>query len=306
MRLSDNADWMTEQPMAEEPPAIPDPGAEPAARDWLELTRRHRELETVLLGHQPGRARWTSSDRRAARGASSQAEELRGISRRTRGSSALLAALAAGSTREWNALSVIPRGSRWPELSLERTLSWHRRDLPSRWVDEALEAMPRIRTDAQLGIDTPALNDLHHGLLGQAVHGSPEIATVLLEHLPGAMRPIPSRVVELQRQTSHVTFHVSEARPDDWDIDVAPAITLGNIVVHGKGRGLGTALLIQLCRYADVTGSSIVGELAPGPWVPAARLPAIARWYARHGFTSGLRSPEEWLLGSRICRPPRS
>ncbi|MDN5766079.1 MAG: hypothetical protein L0H96_09470 [Humibacillus sp.] len=307
MRLSDDDDWMSEPAAAEEFAAIPDPGAEPAARDWFDLARAHRDLEAAQGERQPGRGRWTPSGRRAAREATAQAEELRIIPRDIRDCAALLAATAAGSTREWDALSVIPRGRRWPELSLERTLSQHRRELPSPWVDEVLEALPQIRAEVQLQVNTHGVDVLHHGLLDQAAGASAELATALREHLPGPLRPIPSRVAALQRRTAHVTLYVSEPQPNDWDSDVdVDVITLSDIVVHGKGRGLGTAVLTQLCRYADATGSSIIGDLIPGPSVPAEQLPATARWYARHGFTSGSYPPEQWRIGSRIRREPRA
>lgn len=300
---------MIEQPATGDRPIVPDPDADQAARTWIDLSRRRDELETALAGDQPAPKRWTANGRRAARTVADLKDELGEIPERMRSSELRLVATASGSTREWSALSVIPTGPHYPELSLEKTLSQYRQGLPARWVEATESALPRLRVDAQLGRDGQGLHDLHYGLLEQASNGSKEIAAALFEHLPGPLRPLPSRVADLQRKTSHVTLFVSESRPSDWDTEPGtgsgPVIELHDIVIHGQARGLGTAVLIQLCRFADEAGSSITGQLEPGPTAPDERVPIVARWYARHEFSSGGRSPEDWKRGSVITREPR-
>lgn len=268
---------------------FPAPGAKPVALDWFQLDERQRVLEAALAGEQPGRGRWSLSGRRAAREADVQAEELRGLPESRRGCAILLESTAAGSTREWGALSVIRRGPRNPAFSLEQTLTRHRRALPYGWAAAIGAGLPQLRADAQLGRGGPGLAELHQRLLEQASQAAAELTVTLREHLPGSLRPLPTRVAELQRQTANVTLFVSETQHDEWnarpDIAADPAITLSDIVVRGKGWGLGTTVLTHLCRYADATGSAIVGELEPGPSAPDEHVPIVARWYARHGFT---------------------
>lgn len=208
-----------------------------------------------------------------------------------------------------------------PMFHLEKTL----RDLcrPNRvgsdvrsLSERLLEMLPDARLSAHLG-DRQGEDQVASMVLEMAqITEGPRDRRHLFEHLPASMRPLPASVQELERSGnsgSPVTLFVSEdlATRAWWrtDTDVERrAIRLSDVIVTNglNGLGLGTAALQELCRYADATGSTIHGQMMPGPGFKdyETRIPRLANWYYRHGFESSSGLPERWSNGAIIVREP--
>lgn len=222
---------------------------------------------------------------------------------------ALLEDEGVGAGPRWTALSVIDdRGGR-PRLSVEGTLGHERDRLPTHRVDQLLRALPQIRVAVALDDDRPLLEELHHELLSLVDHADSEVATRLVEHLPGELRPLPASAHELNRGGGRVTLTVSQPGLEEFSFEAPPepdAIKLWDVVVHGKGHGLGTAVLVQLCRLADRDQLAIYGRPEPGPRKPDEDFIRLVHWYSRHGFTAGdgTRPPERWTRQTQMIRRP--
>lgn len=209
------------------------------------------------------------------------------------------AAGVGSSPGDWGVFSGVPR------FHLEKTLLELASDklTPATSRDRALQLhrqLPQLRVDAYRGDQSKELN-VQDEVLALAATVEPSRRRALVEHLPGHVRPLPMRLNELERSQPPITMFVSRFAAD-------VSIKLHDIVVPGwlAGRGLGTAALIHLCRYADHLGASITGQLNPGPGYRdlETRLPRLAKWYARHGFAFGDRPATEWQVGFWISRNP--
>ncbi len=89
-------------------------------------------------------------------------------------------------------------------------------------------------------------------------------------------------------------------------------IILCDILVYESvaGLGLGSAALTHLCRCADDIGARIRGALFPKSAYlddKETRIPRLAGWYARHGFTfeeDNDLPPAQWEIRKQIIRAP--
>lgn len=283
------------------------------------LAAEHRELASMLpramaeedLALQRlQRARWWSR-RRALRAWEDAAGEVAQAQERLQVVGALLEGEGVGAGRRWTALSVLTgRGGR-VRLSVEGTLAAERDRLPGPRVEPLLHVLPQIRVAVALDGDRQLLDELHQELLRLASGADGDVAQRLVEHLPGELRPLPATAADLNRG-GHVTLSVSQPGLEEFSFEPEPperdAIKLWDIVAYGKSRGLGTAVLVQLCRLADRDQLAIYGWPGPGPKGTDEDLARLSQWYARHGFTAAdsANPPQRWTRQTRIIRKPQS
>lgn len=300
--------WMTAE--LESPAAVshwaPDPDASALAERWVE-TREHvavvagwRDRATAAAASAP---RWRSRSTRRELGAVT--DELRVAQERFERLQDSLAWTGVGATSTWTALSTFGVGKQ----GLEGTIRCHRENLTPSFVHGVLRDLPEVRVANELHLAGGAdlLGRLHSELLGEVVGCTdPEAAKALLEHLPGELRPLPPSV-EGFRDTPHVRLCVSQPDHRFAEDGQTLPIKLHDIVVRDvRGRGLGTATLTHLLRFADHHQHVIVGELVPTHGAPPETTRALARWYASHAFRVGDLPPDEWRVGSRMRRHPMS
>lgn len=288
-----------------------------AVDEWQRLDQLTAAADAANARHE--RARWWS--RRSRRAALVQAlGEAEESSRCCTRLASELERFGAGSGGVWGALSTIERSRRWGQLSLEATLGQYRQALPDEPVRSLRQALPTLRAHLELGhIGQEVLDDLHEQLLALAAGADDQVAAALHEHLPGELRPLPASVEGLRRVNEHLTLYVDQPGTFRWvwqdAVDqgrerglVPPdAIELHDIVVHGKGRGLGSALLVQLSRLADRDGLVIYGDIVPGHTQPEEDMVRLSSWYVRHGFHHNINPnlpPERWRKGATIVRDP--
>lgn len=188
------------------------------------------------------------------------------------------------------------------DLTLERTIAGlaERRALPqvADAVRELHDHLPELRLAAHAG-DRSSEREVE-ALLVQwsALTTTQRDWRALVEHLPGAVRPLPEALSALDRHGPPVTLSITQGP----ELDPAPdaRIRLHDIVVSHRfrGLGLGTAALVQLCRYADQVAAPITGEVEPGPGLADRehRVARLTAWYGRHGFT---------VTGRHMRREPR-
>lgn len=165
-----------------------------------------------------------------------------------------------------------------------------------------LDSLPALRLAAYDG-DVRAGRQVeeHVAQLAEMLGG--DSRRMLLEHLSGWARPLPQALDELDRHrgrccafvvtvsVSYPLEHLEDFRPDDYQA----RIEIHDFVVEGslQGMGLGSAALVELCRFADATAATLVGELGPDRRGDEKRkLEQLARWYGRHGFDCGDTPPE--------------
>lgn len=284
-----------------------------------DLAVEHRELTSmlprVMAEEDLALQRWQRarpwSRRRALRAWEDVAGEVAQAKERRQIVGGLLEGEGVGAGPGWTALSVLKgRGGR-TRLSVEGTLTAERDCLPERRVEQLLRALPQIRVAVALDDDRQLLEELHQELLSLAEDADSEVAQHLVEHLPGELRPLPATARELNRGGGRVTLTVSQPGLEEFSFEAPPehdAIKLWDIVVDGKGHGLGTAVLVQLCRLADRDQVAIYGRPEPGPRKPDEDLVRLARWYSRHGFTAanGTRPPDRWTRNTQMIRRPQA
>lgn len=171
-----------------------------------------------------------------------------------------------------------------------------------------LDSLPGLRAEAQLG-KSNAVSELESQLvaLAKTLDLSDPYRRRFLDHLPASRRPIPNVLSPLERQQYPVTLWMSLKGSDNDYYAGQPHIELLDIVIDPnlRGKGLGTATLTELCNYADHQRLPIEGCLEPGPQKPDESVPALARWYARRGFTQGDREPHQWRRRATIRREPQ-
>lgn len=218
----------------------------------------------------------------------------------------LLESWSIGASLDWGVLS----GGRG--MALENTLRNTEvpgdsgRDL----VEQILFALPEVRASAELGKDQGGVAIVESDLLRLigSLDANPRERRALIEHLPGPRRPLPDSLDGMERGLPPITMFVSQRGVYRGRIDsrYEPYIELHDIVVTDElqGKGLGTAAMIELCRYADHHGYPIVGELEPGPRYADDAVEPLARWYWRLGFRQSNRQPSAWVRGRRISREP--
>ncbi|MEU0542215.1 GNAT family N-acetyltransferase [Nocardia sp. NPDC005978] len=200
---------------------------------------------------------------------------------------------------EWGVLSGGLVRSLGRSICLEHTLqdliADHEATAPhwTRQLRVIFETAERTRPLAAFG-DRAAVAELTEQVVA-VTRAAPDedAARRLTEHLPGALRPLPSDVLALRRADA----------PAEVVFDLyADTIKLDNITVNPelRGSGFGSALLQQLCRAADAQHLYIVGQLVPTFRDDDSAVPALAAWCRRHGFAVNER------LGGRIVRTPAS
>ena len=178
-------------------------------------------------------------------------------------------------------------------------------------LQRILATLPALRIKAELGEDSSLESALEDNML-KLINDpalSPKHRRGLIEHLPGHLRPRPDSLAELQRQQPPVTLWLTLYGPDSetyLHFSKEPFIHLDDIVIASglRGRGLGTAVMTELCIYADHHQLPIQGEINPGPGDPDEAMGPLARWYFRHGFRVGSLEPPEWKRNNMMRREP--
>ncbi len=107
----------------------------------------------------------------------------------------------------------------------------------------------------------------------------------------------------LERSTELLKLSLSH-RPGDW-VHERPYIELYDIVSTTRGSGIGTAVLEEVCAYADEQTKPIIALFLPDASAKQGDIPRLARWFQRHGFRQGGRSPESWIQAARMIREPQ-
>ncbi|WP_146149599.1 GNAT family N-acetyltransferase [Kineococcus rhizosphaerae] len=182
-------------------------------------------------------------------------------------------------------------------------------------VAQLLEEMPGVRLNAHRGDRSgeAQVRQAVRVLAGEVKDTG--LRRRVVEHLPVEDRPRVHSVRDLHRGHSPITFFVSDDLQETrrWIPGLRKfdeCIELHDIVVHDGlgGRGLGTAALQELCRYADDTNMQVVARLNPGPGYDDYddRVQRLARWYARHGFVVDSLPAEQWPAESVMVREPAS
>lgn len=178
-------------------------------------------------------------------------------------------------------------------------------------VDRILKILPAARVRAELGQDRGNIAAIEAQLL--ELIREPDLgntdARALVEHLPGRLRPLPESLDALSRGQPPVTLYLDLYGPEAPTFvtySKNPYIRLADIVIAPelRGKGLGSAVMMELCRYADHHGLPIQGEINPGAGSTDEALSALARWYFRHGFRQGEDAPEHWKYNGTIRREP--
>lgn len=288
-----------------------------SAREWIIFTTELRSLIDSAPTDRTFAQR--AKERLTARHTEARVRELR---RELHSTKQYMEQLSVGADlHEWGVLSGGELGSRRTgsqTFLLENTLE--ELTMSSETAIEAadqarhlLAILPAARAAAELG-DNSVVADLETRLmsLAESTDLVPRQRRLVLEHLPARLRPIPESLkyldsMESERGLHPVTLFISiqgEGMP--YSHPEGPYIRLDDIVVDRelRGKGLGTAALIELCRYVDLHDLPIKGMLEPGPGKPDETVATLSRWYARMGFTQGNCQPDQWLRRGPIYRSP--
>ena len=159
-----------------------------------------------------------------------------------------LAHLGAGADPdEWGVFSLAPG------VSLEATLArleagrYENADL----AGAAAALRPLVapaRASTVLG-DAAARKEIERAVAALAARARRRLVRELIDHLPARERPLPARAEDLAHYGRYkllVTESASKIRLDDI------------VMVSVRGRGFGSSLLQELCRYADHRSLPIV------------------------------------------------
>lgn len=216
--------------------------------------------------------------------------------------------LQVGSSgRPWGVLAGgMPKGGRHPiclESALQKVSASSCAHVRAA-AEDLTDRLPSIRVAAELreDFDLAVVEDEILSLVTM-LEGDLPARRRLLHYLPVHRRPTPRSLDELKCGGPPATLM---AFLDDGPFQVEKFIYLGDIVVAEclRGKGLGTAILAELCNFADLHGLPIQGTLEPGPKRPREDVPPLARWYHSRGFRQGGRDPEQWSRGAIIRREP--
>lgn len=181
---------------------------------------------------------------------------------------------------------------------------------------ELLRQLSEFRVAAVLDSDPQAVRDVVDADLVRMtgkVHAGSELWWLLVGHIPAEKRPLPPRVNDWRwPSTAHHPLHPvkvasatgkgSPVDPDDYE-DVGlprPDIAVEDIASHVRGRGIASAALRHLTRFANAHHLVIGAQFAPVTWHDPAAEAWVAAWYQRAGFTA----PNGWDLGARMIRTP--
>ncbi len=259
------------------------------------LTDRQALMAPIILWRKP-RARWRQRAEVAA--ASRRLDPLDTRRRRLRRE---LEATGAGSTPgEWGPFSSINDG-RWTlEVALDGLFE------PE--AEELRDEMPLLRAQAVLG-DRAAVTAELDRRLSEIVSGEKLITSrsraSVYEFISVTRRPIPESVEDLTRSSD--MLYLSVCTYDRWSIDAGPGIWLSDIQAgEVLGHGVGTAALLELCRYADAHNKRIAAEIEHYDDPSDPSFQRLAAWYHRHGFRQGQRPPSEWAPLGKMVRLPKS
>lgn len=248
---------------------------------------------------------------RAARAHRRAAAEASAASRRARAElwqlEFTLPTLGAGADPgEWGVFSIAPGVSL--ESTLDRLAAGRHED--AELATGAANVRPLLapaRAATVLGDDgaRTGIESAVSALVAQAPRG---LARDLIDHLPARARPLPPRAEDLVHYGKYkllVTESASQIHLDD--------IVMGPV----RGRGFGSSLLQELCRYADhrslpvvctmVTDAPHLARDASSEGYDGTRRAAerrLAGWYHRHGFRSD-RPVDEWRSFAQLRREPR-
>lgn len=221
---------------------------------------------------------------------------------------------AAGApSASWGVLSAV--SAHQLETTLDSIASDDAEDEEVRRAAKDITAgVPLVRAHAELG------QHEHVRSLEQQVrrlsdsHGlSATSRRRLIDHLPGNIRPLPASLDDLDSARSltrlPVTLYVTMHGPDQRrHYAESHWIKLNDIVVArgARGRGIGSATLAELCRFADHHGIPIQGNLQPGPGAPEEAVASLAHWYYKRGFLQSDLDPGRWRRFGLIRREPSS
>lgn len=231
---------------------------------------------------------------------------LRGTMHEIYTSEAALAASGAGADPdEWGVLSCAPG------MRLEHTLeaAIYRRAQHAEFSDAAARVLPAVgpaRAAAVLVDERP--DGIERAVLSLVEQAPESLRRQLIDHLPARVRPIPRTVDELDHHGGGYTRSVTESES---------GIQLHDIVMGpAEGRGFGTSLLQELCRYADRRGLPITCTMvvsfprgvldAPQDEIDAKTRHnerRLAGWYHRHGFRAD-KDVDEWTSFTALRREP--
>lgn len=217
-----------------------------------------------------------------------------------------LAHLGAGADpAEWGVFSLAPGVSL--EATLARLEAGQHGNADLAAAAAALRPLVApARASTVLG-DTAARKEIERAVAALAAQAPRRLVRELIDHLPARERPLPARAEDLAHYGRYkllVTEGASEIRLVD--------IVMGSV----RGRGFGSSLLQELCRYADHRSLPIVCTMMTDyPDLPrdssreeheAAQRTAerrLAGWYHRHGFRCA-RPVDEWKSHTNLRREP--
>lgn len=290
---------------------------EHTARLWLdnqtEVARTgnpHKATDTPLRRLATGTARfltrpvWTRRLERLDAQASMLAAHLR--------------ASAAGSAPgRWGVLS----GVHGVFLLEDTLISGRHNRVVAELADWAIPRLPGIRAHAALSLpDSADLHDLERRI-HDCAFSLPRRSSLgyrLVEHLPEELRPPIETVRDLDNASTDrvddpVVRGLTLHQPGDYDRqDLTyrpPEAWLDlhsiHVVPRLRGLGLGTAALIEICRYADVHRYPIAATIQNHKEAVDPAFLALARLYTRLGFATVEPRPNGWQPGDRIRRTPR-
>lgn len=209
---------------------------------------------------------------------------------------------AGADPDEWGVFSLAPG------ISLEDTLAQlaaarHGHETLVAGAAAVLILMAPARAAAVLG-DVLPRTEIERAVSALVTQAPTKLARELIDHLPARARPLPLRIEDLDHHgTYNLSVTESRSKIRLHDIVIGPA----------RGRGFGTSLLQELCRYADHRSLPIVCTMVvdsafglPDKEFDAQRLSderRLAAWYHRHGFRAD-KPLNEWKSFTRLRREP--
>lgn len=283
------------------------------AEQWLAYGSESLRLDpSILLGEEAKYQLQMPSQRRNSR-FSAREQTVGGRQSLVR----YMETLSLGShPGEWGILSGgqadMPYGGR--TITLENTLRAFKETIPLSQqavthINRALSMLPTTRAQMELGLDAGHLGMIEANILELAneVSLGHENRRKLIVHLPSRIRPVPESLGAMECSLPPVTLHVEfqdtgQSWPGPKD---QPRLKMQDLIVDSglRGRGLGTATLAEICRYADTRGLSLWGVFDPS--VSDDALERLARWYIRMGFVRASSESGPWRRRLPVVREPQ-